>query len=292
MQTKIPSTDIDFGIYKLEKAVQVTADPYLPRRRGLYMIIFSGPIGAKHLINNETLEIPPHSALYIGPERLSHFDRDEFPETYILIFSSRFYHRSPRDSHFLQNSALFNDFTRLYYLTPPAEALAYCKAMINLLYRARENFQVQLNEDLAHNVVQQILIMGTLLHKIVPLTDFKNNPEQMLVLKYKELVKIYSKQNRTVKFYAEKLNVTERKLNRATENILGIGAKDLIVQDILTEAKQQLTYSDKTIKEISFELGFSEENNFSAFFSKQESCTPSQFRTNTKLKVLVPRQMA
>ncbi len=279
-------TDIDFGISRLEKVSQYLEDLYEPLRRGVYMVIFSGPSGAKHYIDNELFHLPPYSVLYLGPERMSHFDRNVHEDTYILVFSSRFYNRSYRDIHYLQNSPLFFDLNRIYYLTPPAEVLMYCKVLVSLLYRARDNFEKQLNRDLAHNLVQQILIMGTMLHDIVPIRDFKNNQEQVLALKYRELVAKHFKTNRTVKFYADLLNITERKLNKATENIFGISAKDLIVYHIMREAKRLLSYSDLTIKEISFDLGFSEENNFSTFFSKNESRSPRQYRNNNKLKVV------
>lgn len=250
------------------------------------MVIFSGPAGARHYIDAKAFKIPPYSTLYLGPERLSRFDAAVHRDSYVLLFSSRFYNRSYRDLHFLQNSPLFYDLTKVYYLTPPAESLMYCKVLINLLYQARDSFDKQLSRDLAHNVVQQILIMGTLLHEIVPVRNASNNHDQVIAAKYKELIREHFKHNRTVKFYADLLNITERKLNKATENALGIRAKDIIVYYIMREAKQLLTYSDRTIKEISIDLGFSEENNFSAFFSKNESCTPSQYRNGTKLKVV------
>jgi AraC-like DNA-binding protein len=52
-----------------------------------------------------------------------------------------------------------------------------------------------------------------------------------------------------------------------------------IINDrILLEAKRLLLYSDKTAKEIAYELGYNESGHFSRFFKKKTGVSPSKFR--------------
>jgi AraC-like DNA-binding protein len=51
----------------------------------------------------------------------------------------------------------------------------------------------------------------------------------------------------------------------------------------MLEARRLLTYTEKSISEIGFELGFSDIQAFSRFFSKQEGSSPQKFRNREVL---------
>ena len=54
-----------------------------------------------------------------------------------------------------------------------------------------------------------------------------------------------------------------------------------IIQDRkMLEARRMLRYTDKTIKEIAYDLGFEDIQTFSRLFKKQESISPINFRNN------------
>ena len=53
---------------------------------------------------------------------------------------------------------------------------------------------------------------------------------------------------------------------------------DLIKEKLLLEAKRALRYTDTTVKEIAYELGFNDPAYFSRFFTKAAQKTPLQFR--------------
>ena len=82
-----------------------------------------------------------------------------------------------------------------------------------------------------------------------------------------------------VDFYAEKLNMSTRNLNIVCQNILQKSVSEIIETRKLTEAKQLLMHTDKTIAEIGFELGYNEKSYFSNVFKKKAGVTPSEFRS-------------
>lgn len=81
-----------------------------------------------------------------------------------------------------------------------------------------------------------------------------------------------------VDFYAEKLNMSSRNLNIICQNILQKSVSEIIETRKLTEAKELLMNSEKTIAEIGFELGYNEKSYFSNVFKKKAGVTPSEFR--------------
>ncbi len=85
-----------------------------------------------------------------------------------------------------------------------------------------------------------------------------------------------------VDFYAEKLFMSSRNLNLICHNILQQSVTEIIETRKLIEAKNLLISTDKTISEISYELGFNEKSYFTNVFRKKSGQTPSEFREEMK----------
>lgn len=78
--------------------------------------------------------------------------------------------------------------------------------------------------------------------------------------------------------YAKRLHVTAKTLGRIVREQLGTTPTDLIRNRILIHAKWQLLHTLKPVKEISRELGFSDELYFSRLFKKATGQSPTFFR--------------
>lgn len=78
--------------------------------------------------------------------------------------------------------------------------------------------------------------------------------------------------------YAKRLHLTPKTLGRIVREHLGTTPTDLIRNRILIHAKWQLLHTLKPVKEISRELGFSDELYFSRLFKKATGFSPTFFR--------------
>jgi AraC family transcriptional regulator, transcriptional activator of pobA len=78
--------------------------------------------------------------------------------------------------------------------------------------------------------------------------------------------------------YAARLHVTPKTLGRIVREHLGTTPTDLIRNRILIHAKWELLHTLKPVKEISRELGFSDELYFSRLFKKATGHSPTFFR--------------
>jgi AraC family transcriptional regulator, transcriptional activator of pobA len=81
-----------------------------------------------------------------------------------------------------------------------------------------------------------------------------------------------------VGFYSEKLFMSTRNLNLICQNILNKSVSEIIETRKLIEAKNLLIYTDKSVSEIGFELGYNEKTYFTSVFKKVAGLTPTGFR--------------
>jgi AraC family transcriptional activator of pobA len=107
-----------------------------------------------------------------------------------------------------------------------------------------------------------------------------NSTKSGLVYKFKKLVTKNLSHYHEVKDYANLLHISAKYLNECVQDVLGVNAKSIIVEQLVLNSRRDLKFSDKTIKEISFDLGFSSPDYFSFFFKNQTGVTPSYFRKN------------
>ena len=105
-----------------------------------------------------------------------------------------------------------------------------------------------------------------------------NNRDGNLLKEFNELLSKNLNSSRSVKYYANLLAISTKKLNNITKTYWGITAKEFIEERIIHESKKILLETPDSIKQISFTLGFTEPTNFNKFFKKFTDTTPLQFR--------------
>lgn len=81
-----------------------------------------------------------------------------------------------------------------------------------------------------------------------------------------------------VQFYSQALGLSSKALTMRISRGTGQSARHLIQERILIEAKRLLGYTESSVKEIGYALGFEDPNYFVRFFREQVGLTPLKFR--------------
>jgi AraC family transcriptional activator of pobA len=81
-----------------------------------------------------------------------------------------------------------------------------------------------------------------------------------------------------VTFYADKMNMSERNLNIICKNNFQKSVSEIIETRKLIEAKRMLIYSDKSVSEIGYDLGYNEKSYFTRVFHTRMDMTPTRYR--------------
>lgn len=107
-----------------------------------------------------------------------------------------------------------------------------------------------------------------------------------IVVKMEELMEAYLKSDAalsgvpTVNFFAEKLNVSPSYLSDLLKNATGRNAQTIIQESIVERAKELLSTTNLSIKQIAYHLGFEYPQSFSTMFKRNTQQTPLQFRAS------------
>lgn len=99
-----------------------------------------------------------------------------------------------------------------------------------------------------------------------------------LVARFRELVEAHYRQGLPMDAYARRLGVTVARLRAACLRAAGASPLRLVQDRLLLEAKRALLYSNMTIAEVAYHLGFEDPAYFSRFFAKTEGVSPKRYR--------------
>ncbi|TCT12705.1 AraC family transcriptional regulator [Tepidamorphus gemmatus] len=92
------------------------------------------------------------------------------------------------------------------------------------------------------------------------------------------LVESEFRRTRRLADYAEALGLTADRLNDHCKRVAGVTAGHLVRQRVVTEAKRQLMFTDQSVSEIAYDLGFNDPTHFTRFFRRYTGITPQAFR--------------
>jgi len=185
------------------------------------------------------------------------FSSDFIPESVFRLYS--FYHEHANLE--MENGGCFdrlNTLCQLMYdeMQQPIPKLATIKDLLKALFSMIES---EREKQAAQNEVVTLQQNTTFVNFLKILEENFRRPEG-------------------VEFYAEKLFMSSRNLNLICQNILHKSVSEIIETRKLIEAKNLLTYTDKSVSEIGFDLGYNEKAYFTSIFKKKTGQTPTGFR--------------
>jgi AraC family transcriptional regulator, transcriptional activator of pobA len=105
-----------------------------------------------------------------------------------------------------------------------------------------------------------------------------------VVRQFNLLVENHYRHEHEVKFYAAKLYKSPKTLSNFFALYGHKTPLQIIQERIALEAKRLFYYTDKTSKEIAFDLGFDDAAHFSRFFKNQVGKNPSEFKKSVKIQ--------
>ena len=111
-----------------------------------------------------------------------------------------------------------------------------------------------------------------------PVHSKKENKEPIILQNLRESIEKDFKSKHTPNDYAVLLNISPNALAKITKKHFNKTLTNLITERIIIEAKRELYLTNKSVKAIAYELGYTDEYYFSRFFKKNTDISPQVYR--------------
>lgn len=100
--------------------------------------------------------------------------------------------------------------------------------------------------------------------------------------RFVELMELHYKEHRDTVFYAKLMGMRPRNLNGIVKMTFGKRVFGVVMDRMMLEAEVLLLETTIAIKEVAYELGFSELSYFSTYFKREKGMSPVEFREKGK----------
>jgi AraC family transcriptional regulator, transcriptional activator of pobA len=106
--------------------------------------------------------------------------------------------------------------------------------------------------------------------------------EKLLLKRYQEKIEEYYRELHEVGDYAAQLNISAGHLSEVIKAQSGKPAITHIHDRLVLEAKRLLFHTENSVKEIAFDLGFSDASYFNRFFKRETGAPPAEYRAGIR----------
>jgi AraC family transcriptional activator of pobA len=155
----------------------------------------------------------------------------------------------------------------------------YIKQFKNFIDHLKTEFQsFNLNRNDALEWLSKLAILSIARLQMQSQVAADDGADSLTLRKFWSLLEVHYKDHWSVADYAENLHTSLSTLNRLCHKYLGDGAKILLQERLLIEARRRLEYTQQTSAEIAYSLGFKDQAYFSRFFKKHMGVTPVSYR--------------
>ena len=253
-----------------------------PHRTNFNQLFYFHKAKGIHTVDFEDITLVDNSLLFAPKDTVHRFDDKAEVSGVLLLFTDNFFCSNSQDSILLRNCVLHSNITQSTLIHIPEHNTVFDN-IFGQIYREFDNEKDSVQADILRNYIRLLLLH--FIREQISLPVFRNqsdNQDLELVRAFEDMLEQHYNSSPQVAYYCQSLNVTEKRLQTATRNILDRSPKEIIKDRIVLEAKRLLVYSSDSVKEISFRLGFDEPTNFTKFFKKSTGKSPMDFRSSQK----------
>ncbi|MDF0707668.1 AraC family transcriptional regulator [Flagellimonas okinawensis] len=241
-----------------------TEDPKVewPHRHDFYSIVWFTKSTGINVIDFEEYEIKHNRLFLMRPKQVHNWSYSKSSNGYIVVFD-RHLVKEITDFATQPFIDLSNKNTKL--LTPLFE---------NLIDESGKNDELG-KKTIIHGISFLLLQLKRLSNENPQDKGIKSKG----ILRFSKLVSETIGENISVNEYASRLNLTVDNLNQICKENYGQSPKTIILEKKITEAKRLLYFTDLSVKEIAFRLGFEDSSYFSRIFKQKTNLSPTEFKS-------------
>jgi len=245
-----------------------------------FIIVFITHQSGKHCINYKDYTFKKGTVFTLRKNSIHKFYKNNAKGKF-LVFNEDFVIRNKDKIESMKLFQLFNEMLGSPKLQLDSTEF---KELDNILKHI-ENEYLSVNDKHSFEIIRNLI--QVLIHKIFRMKSKSNDnlgfkKYHLQFISLQELVENECFENKKVSYYANKLGVTARTLNKITQSIINKSAKSFIDNVIILQIKSFIINSQLSFTEIAYKAGFDDPTNFFKYFRKKTGYSPKQFRESFK----------
>ncbi len=257
----------------LRHHVQGLNDLGKPHKHDFYLLFFIENGAGTHFIDFNKYEVNDYQVFFLTPGQVHNWKLNEATTGFQLMFGKELLLKDGQPVPL----PFFQQGLTIPYLNLSIEAFGTLKTLL-----------LSLEEELCHTdglskeiiILKLHLLLRLLQRLFVSAVPTPGEPEAGSYPSFTALIDKYYKYHSSVKYYADQLHISPNYLNILSVKKFGQPAGVIIRSRIILEAKRLLASTNLSAKEISYELGFSDNAYFSKVFKQHTGKSPQQFRSD------------
>lgn len=227
------------------------------------------------VIDEVTFTLESNELLFLT--EFHHVEVKEAASLRLLKFNRDFYCLEEHDSDVGCKGVLFFGASNVPKICIEEKDLSQFEMAWNTLLFEINNPNAMQSEML-QVLLKRLLILCTRKYTQENYSASKTNKQLEVIRNFNFLVEKHFKEEHSVAFYANELYLAPKTLTGYFSNNHQKTPLQIIQNRIMVEARRQLLYTSKSIKEIAVLLGFEDVQSFSRFFKNKQQKPPSLYR--------------
>lgn len=245
-----------------------------------YRIYWIEEGSGEYKIDFKAFKVEQAGLFFLSPGQVLEVDSEKVKSGVQISFDREFYCVETHGKEIACNGVLFNNVHRATMIAlGKADAPTFqglLQKMIAELEHPGSAHRAMLETYLRFFLIEALRI----LEQQAPALETNKPHENRLVADFIALVEKHFVNIHSVAEYAEMLAVSPKSLAKRLQSE-GYSTPTEIIRDrIVLQAKRDLRFSDKSVKEIAFDLGFEDPAYFTRYFKKAAGLSPNQYRSS------------
>lgn len=249
-----------------------------PHVHSFYQIIWFMKGTGKHYVDFNEYAVDDNTIFFISKGQIHHFD-ENCQDGCIIHFNESFMSYSQNFTDVFLKHNIFHSFEK--------EPLFKIKETdVKELHNIVNQMQAEMwtPNQFAHSDYLKVLLHLFLI--VIQRFGIRkdciglsvNNPSHILFVNFRKHLEENYRRIHTVSEYAELLNVSAKTLTNCTKEISHQTPLEIINERLILESKRLLSYSERNVNEVGYELGFEDASYFVKFFKRYVNMSPRDFR--------------
>jgi len=267
-----------FSLIRSEGEIPFEADVLLPHRKAYYMLVFTKHTRGRHWVDAVPYVRKDHALYFSSPSQMLVKEeptpfwgtRLEFTEEFLALQQNAALRHLP----LIENPQHGHELL----LAPADEAIIDdLLAKLEAEYHRPGEWQHQL-------LSAYLTVLLTHLSRLYTEQYPSGEPsaDQRLLKTYQARIEEHYRELHEVNAYAEMLHISAGHLSEVVKVQSGKSAIKHLHERLVLEAKRLLFYTPQSLKELAYDLGFSDASYFNRFFKRETGLTPAEFRASIR----------